>query len=390
MSPTLSILIPTKDREQYLLDIIAYILSWESDKFEVIIQDNSENNNLAEQIKPLLVDSRLKYFHTTTWLSVIDNFELAINNSSGKVITMIGDDDGILEQSVLVAHWMLKNDIEAVLPKRGEYTWPDLIGNFNSDYYNSKLRISKNFSGDIQTVDVKEELHSVLRAGGCSLASLPRLYYGLISKVALDRVKLEAGRYFPGPSPDMANAASAAVAIRKFVKLDFPIFISGSCTNSASGMGVQRRHEGEIDKLPHLPKNCKEDWESSLPLFWSGPTIWAESLIKALKGMNSLEQLSRFNYPYFFARCLVFNPNRKSDIIKAMNQHGIHIYNPKVCYYYFSVWWLRARTLFPKLLTKILRKDDLTQLVIEDKDKISKAMDSLTTYLKTKKIELSL
>tara|TARA_B110000211_G_C14093037_1_gene560510 strand:- start:8623 stop:9807 length:1185 start_codon:yes stop_codon:yes gene_type:complete len=388
MSPILSILIPTKDREFYLMDIITYILTWKSEQFELIIQDNSENDNLAKEIEPLLNDSRLKYFHTTSWLSVIDNFELAINNSSGKVITMIGDDDGILEQTVLVAKWMLKNDIEAVLPKRGEYTWPDLIGSFNSDYYNSKLRIEKVFTCEPKRVDVKEELSKVLKAGGCTLAELPRLYYGLITKDTLDKVKSAAGRYFPGPSPDMANAASAAIAVDKFIKLDFPLFISGSCTNSGSGMGVQRRHEGEIDKLPHLPKNCKQDWECTLPLFWSGPTVWAESLIKALKGMNSLNELTEFNYSYLFARCLVFNFNRKKDIFEAMQNSRLSKYHPKVWYYYLVIWWLRVETLFPKLLSKVLRKDDPSQLVIADKDKISDAMHSLSTYLKTNKIEL--
>ncbi|EFG1084042.1 glycosyltransferase, partial [Escherichia coli] len=39
----LSILIPTKNRSEYLDDVLSSLLTWKRDDFEVIIQDNSDD-----------------------------------------------------------------------------------------------------------------------------------------------------------------------------------------------------------------------------------------------------------------------------------------------------------------------------------------------------------
>ncbi|MGS0827512.1 glycosyltransferase family 2 protein [Shewanella sp. 0m-8] len=386
MTPTLSILIPTKDREGYLLNILGYILNWSSLDFELIVQDNSASNKLENKIKPFLKDNRLKYYHAKEWLSVSDNFNIGLSKASGKVITMLGDDDGILEESLVVARWMISKNVDAVLPQHGTYTWPDLIGKYNSDLYNSKLILRKNYTGKIKYIEPIKELEYVLSRGGTTLGKLPRLYYGLIKKEVLDAVQHKCGTFFPGPSPDMANAASAAIATKSFVTIDYPLFIAGSCTVSAAGMGVRRMHEGEIKSFKHLPKNCEEEWEEQIPKYWSGPTIWAESAIKAIKSMKDESLLSKFNYSYFYATSFVFNYRRAKDIALKFSEQKLWFNIPKVLIYYVYIWAVRLKIVIPKLLSKLGIYRVSYNLVLHDHLEISKALNSYTASVEFKSV----
>lgn len=376
----LSIVIPTKNRHGYLVDVVRYILSWKSQDFEVVVQDNSDDVSLKHLLAEFSSDIRLRYFHSSGWMSVIDNFNTALSKCEGQIVTMIGDDDGIMPWSIDIARWMIENKVESVLPERGEYTWPDLKGSYNSDYYNSKLRCRDVFTAKVSVLDPVSELNSSLKLGGCTLADMPRLYYGFISRKSLDIVKSTTGSYFPGPSPDMANASSCSLIVKNHYKLDFPVFISGSCSSSTSGLGVKRAHEGDIDTIKHLPKDSKKNWESSLPLFWSGPTVWAESIIKSVRAMKSEVMLDSFNFSYLYARCFVFNRRLYSEVLKSVLNNRKNSSWLMILYYYFCIWFLRFKVLLPKLKEKIFHKN--SDIVIDNKEIISKALASFENYVK--------
>ena len=62
-----------------------------------------------------------------------------------------------------------------------------------------------------------------------------------------------------------------------------PLIISGQSILSAGGQGAEGNHYGEISKIKQLPKNTSKEWSKKVPLYWSGKTIYAESVLKALK-----------------------------------------------------------------------------------------------------------
>ncbi|EJI1576277.1 TPA: glycosyltransferase family 2 protein, partial [Escherichia coli] len=316
----LSILIPTKNRSEYLDDVLSSLLTWKRDDFEVIIQDNSDDLKTHNVVEKYRYDHRVKYFYVKEHLSVIDNFEYAVKNSSGKIITAIGDDDGILPIVMDVADWMLKNSVEAVLTNKAEYVWPDLISKYNSNYNNSKLKFNKNYSYDYKKINCIDEFLQVCRHGGTSMGRLPRIYYGLVCRESLDHVFNLTGQYFPGPSPDMANAASLSLVIKSFYYLNFPVFIAGSSSKSTAGLGLKRKHLGAISEIKHLPMNTMAEWNKNIPDFWSGPTIWAQSISSVIKKMEPTYDL---NYEYLYARCFVFFPQKSKCIYLALRQYGI-------------------------------------------------------------------
>ncbi|HFP9950180.1 TPA: hypothetical protein ACHOT6_005193, partial [Escherichia coli] len=97
------------------------------------------------------------------------------------------------------------------------------------------------------------------------MGRLPRIYYGLVCRESLDHVFNLTGQYFPGPSPDMANAASLSLVIKSFYYLNFPVFIAGSSSKSAAGLGLKRKHLGAISEIKHLPMNTMAEWNKNIP-----------------------------------------------------------------------------------------------------------------------------
>lgn len=377
---TLSIVIPTKDRELYLINVLENILSWSADCFELIVHDNSSNKKLYNLIKPFQKDLRLRYFHIEKEISVVENFELALNHTKGKIVCMIGDDDGVFEEIISVANWMLENDFDTLLPKRAIYTWPDLNGKYNSTYFNSKLRYSSGFSGNVSLIDIDKEIDNVLNEGCTSIKHLPRIYYGLVKKEILDKIKENTGSYIPGPSPDMASSISIAILSSSFAYLDYPIFISGSSSKSTSGQGAKKKHVGKIEDVKHLPKDTIKFWNNKIPMFWSGPNIWSQSAMRSLILLKRDDLINKNNFLYLYSYNIIFNISQIKFVLKAFNNNTNSIYCLiKIKFYVLKILMKRLRFLLPKIKSRFFNiKTD--EVIIEDVVSISSAIIEFNNY----------
>jgi glycosyltransferase involved in cell wall biosynthesis len=305
MSPLLSIVIPTKNRYTYLKELIIAFKAFTSNDLEIIIQDNSDDNsdflNFVNQIN----DNRIRYFHVSGWLSVCDNCDLGIKHSRGEFITMIGDDDGFIPPIVDVAKYMKRHNIDAVVSPKPHYLWPDVTHKVWGDKDSGVVTL-KNYTKTITPLDTNKILEQVISKGGTEILNLPRVYHMLIKASCLLALYTECGTYFPGPSPDMANAIGLSKFIKKSIHIDFPVIITGNGYQSTGGQGARHEHHGKIEDKTFLPKNTKEKWTKEIPLFWSGSTIYAESAYKALSAIKNYDLLNNFNFSYLYAYCFIY------------------------------------------------------------------------------------
>ena len=284
--PLLSIAIPTKNRYEYLKPCIETLLSLKSryPMLEIVIQDNNIDNNV---IIPFIEEhkTKLKYEHISENLSVVDNCEKAISNCTGEYVCLLGDDDSVASQIIDVCIWMNENGIESCLGKICRFNWPDMVYGVHK-LKNLTIPRRNNHTG---YKDVKKIRHKILSTGGYTMLNLPRVYHSIVSKDALDRLKNLCGSYFPGPSPDMANAIGLTYVLNNHIIIDTPIIVSGFSYKSTGGAGTRRAHVGKIEEIPHLPEQTKTIWDSRIPRYWTGETIYAESIIEALSKCDSKE-----------------------------------------------------------------------------------------------------
>ena len=161
MKPILSILIATRNRIPYCINLIDSILSFDYQNFELVIQDNSDSLELSDFAKTKINDKRLIYNYTPPPFSSIDNFNAVLDLANGEYLCMIGDDDGVIFEIFELVEWAKQNNIEALFPKfTAMYRWPDacaLLPQYSM--FNGNLEIF-NFEGEIEYCDVKKNYNT--------------------------------------------------------------------------------------------------------------------------------------------------------------------------------------------------------------------------------------
>lgn len=309
MKPILSIIIATKNRQKYCLSAIESILSLQDTDFELVIQDNSDENSLETTLVRYSADKRLKYRYTSIPYSFIDNFNASIELSSGIFLCLIGDDDGINPELIKVAKWANENDIDAVTGSlSANYRWagtgaPDTLFTKMTD---STLTIT-NFNGKAEYVNIDESLKMLMKNGATNYTEFkfPKLYHGLIKRSFFEEVKAKTGKYINGLSPDIYSSISLACTLDKLIYIDYPITIPGVCAESGSiKEGQKKENSKKLEDAPHLKNREDYIWSKEVPRVYCVQTIWADSCIAALKDMGRIDYLKYFDKYMLYANMI--------------------------------------------------------------------------------------
>ena len=81
----ISIIIPTRERADYLGDSIRSCISNINDEFEIVVLDNASQDNTYDVVNQIK-DKRIKYHRNELRLSMRDNFEKGYSLSCGEII----------------------------------------------------------------------------------------------------------------------------------------------------------------------------------------------------------------------------------------------------------------------------------------------------------------
>lgn len=308
MSYLLSVVVPTKDRYPYLFQLIELIGSFNSDELELVVQDNTADNTPIIEYLNTNKCKHLKYFHTKEQLSVSDNSTKAILNSTGEYVCFIGDDDGVTRYIVDAVKWMKENSITTLKSAPAIHKWPSFI---STSYYNvSGTAIFNDFRMTYELVNSKDCLRKLLRTGIDTLSYMPKTYNGITERSILDRVYEKCGTFFPGPSPDMANAVSLALEDDYYAYIDAPIIIGGHSCNLGGNASRYKNQCGPLDEQPFIDRKYIDNWNPRIPRVWAATTIWPVSAITALEAYGAQDYLDIVDYEQILRKFIVANPDK--------------------------------------------------------------------------------
>ena len=85
-------MLPTRNGGAFLENCIGTILDQPYDDMELVVSDNANTDNTPNFLASIS-DPRLKVIRTEEPVSVTENWNRALNSSSGDYILMIGYDD---------------------------------------------------------------------------------------------------------------------------------------------------------------------------------------------------------------------------------------------------------------------------------------------------------
>lgn len=228
----ISIVIPTRERVQYLLHSLSTVTAIKDDDVEIIVSDNASTDGTRDVVESFK-DSRIIYLSTQQRVSMRMNFELAFNQSKGDYVICFGDDDGIIPSQFPI----LKNILKERRPDGVSWSLP--VYGWPVPGYGKKVggvRFSKSECyGPIRTItDV--EGRKILESGRMERFDvLPRVYHGAMSREMLDGIRRHDGILFGARSPDIYASFRAIFKGGRFDFIRHPFTINGHSPSSTGG-----------------------------------------------------------------------------------------------------------------------------------------------------------
>lgn len=303
---------------------------------EIVIEDNSENNEEFQTFFETTDQTNIKYFYSKEWRSVSDNSNQAILHSTGKYVSFIGDDDAVGRQIVDVARLMEEYQIDSCGCDYTLYRWPEaLLHDKNSFEYHSK-------GAFVRWPQIDKELDDMLRNGIQSKKNIPGVYHGIVSRNILNHVYEKTGTFFPGPSPDMANSVAVSLYVKRHMITSIPFLIDGYSKSSTGHLTEKKAHIGKLEEQSFLPKNVLRNWTEEIPKIWLPNTIWPESAIQAFSKCGRQDLTEKFNYTAMYIKISILYPQCKGLCREYLKKYST-IKNIIATYIQITITYLKNR-----------------------------------------------
>lgn len=396
--PLISVVIPTRNRFQFVKSAITSILTIDDPRIELVIQDNSDTNQLMIWINDNIIDVRLKYKYSDRPLSFVGNFSEGVEAANGEYICIIGDDDGINPEIIEAAAWLKQENIDCLSTKiSANFVWGDaeVPTTIFTNVTGGVLSISK-LSGKIIEAKPEKEMVAFVEGGLINYLdfNLPKIYHGIVRAKCLSEIKQKTGSYFGGLSPDIFASISLACIVKRILVTDYPLTISGVCGVSASIVeGLLKKNSKKLEDAPHLRNRGYYEWSELVPSVYCVETIWADSAITALKAMCRDDLIKRINVPKLSAACVQMNEGITKQVKYSLQNvsklRGDNYINYYIlfCWYLFLLKFKYISNLLNRVRTRILIIIGKKQFKrIDGLNNINEATVALTKYLSNRSI----
>ena len=209
-----TICVPTRNRTETLFYCLKTLLDQEFESYEIVISDNSDEVESKKTIKILeeLGSVKINYFKTKSILSMTENYEFALSKAKGKFILCIGDDDGLIVNSLnYVFEFIQKYDAKVIKCPRVGYGW---IGSF----WDTNSILAYPLERPVIKIDSRSMLEKVANFE-LRYSNLPMIYYSFVDRQIIDKVIKEKGSFFQNSaSIDMYSGFVIALKTKRILR----------------------------------------------------------------------------------------------------------------------------------------------------------------------------
>lgn len=240
-----SILLPTRNRLDLLKLAVASVRGQDDPDWEIVISDNASDDDIAGYVRDL-ADPRVVYRRQDELIPVTDNWNAALEASTGDYAIMLGDDDALMPGclSALRALLQAHGRPEAVYVQAWQYAYPGVIPGHAEGFVQVGFC---EFLDGRATAPFVLPTETARRMATEALAF--RIRYGFnMQHFVIARRLVEAlrprGPFFQSPYPDYYAANVIMLAAERIVVTPEPLTLIGMSPKSF-GFYYFNRREGE-------------------------------------------------------------------------------------------------------------------------------------------------
>ena len=230
--PLFSVIIPQKDRAEYIGWTLRTCMIQDYPNFQVIVSDDFSEDNSVEVISALAKqDPRIKLFAHDHHLGMRDNFEFALNQVKSGYVMALGGDDGLTPGCIWRMYEILKQTGRKLLtwPMSG-FIYPTREGGSGTFY------VKRSKTDDVKIIKSEVFLNSIATSFKYHPNDLCPMFYmkGVAAMDLVNRVKSRSpdGCFYYCPTPDGFSGVVLAGEVEDYVYSPEPLSISGTTTKS--------------------------------------------------------------------------------------------------------------------------------------------------------------
>ena len=237
-----SIIIPTRNRAEYLPYAIKSVINSPRLDIELIVSNNHSTDETRE-ILTKIIDHRVKIIAPEISLSMAGHYEFAISHAKGEWITILGDDDAVMPHifDSLDKYICQYPNIDIISSARAYYFWKGC-----EDLYGKSVVIYRS-SPNIKIRSTKKDLIGTLK-GLRSCFDMPQIYTtGIVKRSLYNEIKKKSGGFFyHSIIPDMYSVVALCLSREEYLRVEEPLFWVGTSNKS---LGRSDRIYKDAEKL---------------------------------------------------------------------------------------------------------------------------------------------
>ena len=263
LAPKITVIIPTRERCDVLEYALRTVTSQDYDNLDIIVSDNCSTDDTLGVVCRAN-DPRIRYVNTGSRLSMSHNWEFALSHVEEGWVSFIGDDDGLLPESIkTVAEVIETAGVKAIRSTCCTYHWPAIMGNTNG-----QLIVPMGTGTEMR--QASPWLGKVMR-GIAKYPQLPLIYDGgFVSLAVLSEVKRKTGAFFQSCNPDLYSAVAIASVIDRYVFLQAPLATSGVSRHSIGNSSFSTKKSKSTTPVSNFYSEANIPFHDAMPLHEDG------------------------------------------------------------------------------------------------------------------------
>ncbi len=369
-----SILLPTRNRLEYLKYALASVIKQNYGNWEIIVSDNASEEDIGAYVQTLN-EPRIKYSRSEKFLTITESWNRSVDLCIGDYVIMLGDDDLLLQNYFLIVNRLVENfkEPELIYTNSFLYAYPNVIPNFPKGVFQPFGALNGMPKSEVPFIlDFSSRLGIVKETLRFESAYSTNMQHVLIRKSLLERVKKD-GKFFHSPYPDVYAMSALFIEAEQVLIYPREIVVIGVTPKSHGYYAFNNKQKeavdflnikNEIASIPHLQNDLLPPY-NSIQTFWLG----------AIHLLNRYFPLKKFNLE------IDYKKYRKEQIKNVLNitnkiesklqyKHLTKLLSPseKISLLYRSILLKQMKRFAPQFLIKIYKT--MRGLTKKNKNKI--------------------
>ena len=271
MAPLVSVLLPTRNRLEFLRYAIETVRRQDDPDWEIVVSDNDSEEDIAGHVEGLR-DARIRYARTASFLPVTDNWNAALERAEGRYVVMLGDDDGLMPGYVRRMRELVERfrEPEVIYQSAWLYAYPGVDPAEASGYLQAYgyAEFMRGAAGPF-VLDPATRRRMVAAAMGFRVRYGFNMQFSTVSRALVERLAPQ-GPFYQSAFPDYYATNVAFLTAREVVVEPRPLVAIGVTPKSYGFFHMNDREEaGKAflggQKTAEMPgSNINSGWLSAL------------------------------------------------------------------------------------------------------------------------------